>query len=128
MKNVFYESKEYNNVKEVINDAIEKYPENKAFIVKTKKEKEVEYRNITYKEFGNDITNLGTALIQLGLKDERIAILSKNRYEWAVSYISVLNGVGIVVPLDKGLKEQEIISSLQRRKSTKDIDKKFAML
>ena len=116
MKNVFYESKEYNNVKEVINDAIEKYPENKAFIVKTKKEKEVEYRNITYKEFGNDISNLGTALIQLGLKDERIAILSKNRYEWALGYISVLNGVGIVVPLDKGLKEQEIISSLQRSK------------
>lgn len=126
MKNVFYESKEYNDVKEVINDAIEKFPNNNAFIVKIKEDKNVRYRNITYKEFGEDLKSLGTALIQLGLKNERIAIISKNRYEWGLSYISVLNGVGIAVPLDKGLSEQEIILSLQRSKAKAIIfDKDF---
>jgi len=85
VKNIFYESKEYNNVREIINDAIVKYPDNKAFIIKTKQGKEPEYRNITYREFGENINSFGTALIQLGLKDERIAIISKNRYEWALS-------------------------------------------
>ena len=61
--------------------------------------------------------HFGTALIDIGLKDKRIAIIGKNRYEWMLSYISILNGVGIAVPLDKGLPEQEIILSLQRSKA-----------
>ena len=55
--------------------------------------------------------------MHLGLKNKRVAIIGKNRYEWALSYITTLNGVGIAVPLDKGLPEQEIILSLQRSKA-----------
>ena len=116
-EHVFYKAKEYNNIKEIINDAVRQYPNNIAFKIKNKVGKEVTYRNIKYKELGNEINYLGTALIKLGLKDERIAIIGKNRYEWGLSYISILNGVGIAVPLDKGLPEQEIISSLQRSKA-----------
>ena len=76
--------------------------------------KQVTYKEIKYKDFQNDINALGTALINLGLKDKRVAIISKNRYEWILSYVSVLNGTGIAVPLDKGLPEEETESSLQR--------------
>ena len=48
----------------------------------------------------------------LKLKGKRIAIIGKNRYEWAVSYYSIVCGVGIVVPLDKGLPMEEIENSL----------------
>lgn len=37
-------------------------------------------------------------------------------YEWCVSYLAVVNGLGIVVPLDKGLPEEEIETSLKRSK------------
>lgn len=116
-KHVFYNAKEYNNIKEIINDAVSKYSDNIAFKIKNKNGKEISYREIKYKQLGDEINYLGTALIKLGLKDERIAIISKNRYEWGLSYISILNGVGIAVPLDKGLPDQEIISSLQRSKA-----------
>jgi long-chain acyl-CoA synthetase len=53
----------------------------------------------------------------MGLKDKRIAIIGKNRYEWVVSYLAVVNGTGIVIPLDKGLPEQEIEVSLKRSKA-----------
>ena len=109
-----YKNKEYNNVREVINDAIENYPDCNAFTLKIKKEEEVSYRYITYKEFGEEINAFGTALIDLGLKNKRIAVIGKNRYEWVLGYLATLNGVGIVIPLDKGLPEQEIILSLQR--------------
>ena len=33
-----------------------------------------------------------------------------------MSYVSILNGVGITVPLDKGLPKQEIVDSLNRSK------------
>lgn len=114
MNNCLYEAKKYNNIREVIEDATQKYADNIAFTIKHKKEKQVEYENITYRDFANDLKYLGTGLINLGLKDKRVAVIAKNRYEWVVSYFSVLCGVGIAVPLDKGLPEQEIETSLQR--------------
>ena len=113
-KNILYKNKEYNNIREVVNEAIEKYPESVAFTIKNKEEKETKYRYVTYKELGEEINSLGTELIRLGLKNKRIAVIGKNSYEWALGYLTVLNGVGIVIPLDKGLPKQEIELSLQR--------------
>jgi len=115
--NKIFDAKAFNNIREIIDNAVKLYPDNKAFIIKEKNGKEVNYKNITYKDFKNQINYLGTELINLGLKDKRIAIISKNRYEWALTYFTVMNGVGITVPLDKGLKEEEIISCLIRSKA-----------
>ena len=109
-----YDAEKFDTIREYINSAIKKYPNNKAFILKNKNNDEVTYTNITYTMFGNDIKALGTALIDIGLENKRIAIIGKNRYEWAASFVSILCGVGITVPLDKGLPEQEIISSIER--------------
>jgi len=108
---------DFMNVKEIIKYATENYSDCTAFTIKNKKGKEVEYKKITYKELNEDINGLGTALINLGLGGKRVAIIGKNRYEWILSYVATLNGVGIAVPLDKGLPEQEIIMSLQRSKA-----------
>ena len=112
-----YKNKEYSNIREVMNDAIKNFPDSNAFTIKYKNEKEVTYKHVTYKELGEEINALGTALISLGLKNKRIAVIGKNRYEWALGYLAIINGVGIVIPLDKGLPEQEIILSLQRSKA-----------
>ena len=126
-KNDLYEAKEFNNIREIIKNAIEKYPDNNAFIIKKKDGKEVKYENITYKRFGEEIDALGTALVNLGLKGKRVAVISPNRYEWSVSYLAVVNGTGVVVPLDKGLPEAEIESLLQRSYSDAVIfDKNYA--
>ncbi len=115
--NKIYESKIFKNIREVIDNSAELYANNNAFIIKEKEGKNINYKNITYKELKKQINYLGTELIKLGLKNKRVAIIAKNRYEWALTYITVLNGVGITVPLDKGLKEEEIISCLVRSKS-----------
>lgn len=111
-----YEAEKFDTIKEYINSAIKKFPNNKAFIIKNKNSKEISYTNISYAHFGEDIKSLGTALINLGLENKKIAIIGKNRYEWIVPFVSVLCGVGITVPLDKGLPEQEIALSLKRAK------------
>lgn len=58
--------------------------------------------------------HFGTALIDLGLKDKRIAVISENRYEWAISYLSVITGTGVVVPLDRQLPEREVENCIRR--------------
>ncbi|MBR3133199.1 MAG: AMP-binding protein [Clostridia bacterium] len=109
-----FEGTKFDNIKDVINNAIEKYPDNNAFIIKDKNK---EYEYITYKRFGEEINALGTAFISKGLKDKRIAIIGKNRYEWMLAHLAVINGTGISVPLDKGLPENEIEYSLEKSKA-----------
>lgn len=108
------EAEKFETVRDYINAAIKKYPDNNAFIIKKKKN---DYKYVTYKELGEEIQNLGTGLLSLGLENKRIAIIGKNSYEWALSYISIFSGVGIAIPLDKGLQENEIIMSLERSKA-----------
>ena len=117
MKSEKKEFIDYKNVKEIIKDAVSRYPDCVAFTIKNKNGKNVSYKKITYKELNEDINAFGTALLSIGLKGKRVAIIGKNRYEWILSYVTILNGVGVAIPLDKGLPEQEIITSLQRSKA-----------
>ena len=109
-----FEYPDFNNVKEIVYDAVNKHPDNTAFIIKNKINNEIKYTNITFKELLEDVNNLGTALYNLGLQNKKIAIISKNRYEWALSFISILLGNMVAVPLDKGLTEIEIENSIRR--------------
>lgn len=113
-KETFFDYPVFNNVKDIIYFSVKKYPKNIAFRLKEKNEEEVKYIDITYEEFLREVNNLGTGLYALGLDGKKIAILSKNRYEWALSYVSILLGGMIAVPLDKGLTDIEIENSLLR--------------
>ena len=117
MYNNIHESKNYQNIREIIEDFTEQFGENIAFTIKHKNGKEVSYEDITYNEFHSDVIGLAKSLIHMGLKDKRIAIIGKNRYEWVVSFCAITYGVGVAVPLDKGLPEQEIETSINRAKS-----------
>ncbi len=61
----------------------------------------------TYIEFKNDVESLATKLIDLGLKNERIAVMGKNSYKWAISYLASTI-VGVVVPIDKEASKENI--------------------
>lgn len=108
---------EVNNMKEVIYTAVKKYPENIAFVIKHQENKKVEYDNVTYKRFLEEINKLGSALYKLGLKGKRVAIIGKNRYEWALAHMANLLGGIVSVPLDKDLQFDELERSLIRSKA-----------
>lgn len=111
-----YNTRDVSDLKDMLKQSVQLFGEKTAFRLKPNKEIE-EYVDISYNQFGDDINNLGTALLNLGLKDETINIISDNRYEWAVSYLAVVNGVGIVAPLDKALTSNEIKSLVERSNS-----------
>ena len=102
----------YNNLKEMLNQTKENYGDKTAFYLDG--DKIENSRKVTYNEFVSEINNLGTALIEMGLKGKRIAVISENRYEWEVAYLAVCCGTGIVVPLDKALQIDEIESLIIR--------------
>lgn len=102
----------YENLKDMLEKSGELYGDKTAYMFKTKEAGK--FRKITHKEFRSDINALGTKLIDLGLKDKRIAVISENRYEWGVVYLSVVTGTGVIVPLDKSLPDNEIESLIIR--------------
>ena len=102
----------YTDLKDMLKQTGEAYGDRPAYVFKT--EEKGKFRTITHKEFRNEINALGTVLINMGLKDKRIAIISENRYEWELSYLAITSGVGIVVPLDKSLPDNELESLILR--------------
>ena len=102
----------FTDLKDMLKQSGEAYGKRPAYIFKT--EQKGKFRTITHEEFRNEINALGTALIQTGLKGKRIAVISENRYEWQLAYLSIVTGAGIVVPLDKALPDNELESLILR--------------
>lgn len=112
MRKPIYKFTEFTDLKDMLKKSGEKFGDRPAYIFKT--EEPGKFKEITHKQFRNEIDCLGTKLIELGLKDKRIAVISENRYEWAVDYLAIAAGTGVVVPLDKSLPDNEIESLIIR--------------
>ncbi len=111
-KEILYKSERLYNFKELINYSAKLYSSKTAF-----KYKDANKENIiekSYSQFKNDIDCLGTSLINLGLQDKKIILISPNRYEWCVSYLAITTGNMVVIPLDRSLPQKELIDSVIR--------------
>ena len=94
------------NLKHMLETSLELFPDNVAFWQKFKKGEP--YTPITFRQTLEDVNALGTALISRGLKNKKIGVIGENSYFWAISYLAVACGVGVVVPLDKELSAGEL--------------------
>ena len=102
----------FENLKEMLNQVEKAYGDRPAYYLDGEGLEDAKV--ITYKEFCNEVNSLGTALIEMGLKGKRIAVIGENRYEWEVAYLAICCGTGVVVPLDKALPGNEIESLIVR--------------
>jgi long-chain acyl-CoA synthetase len=93
--------REISTIKELLYGTVEKYPERPAFWIK--KEKGGAYEPISYTLLKHDVESLGTQIYAMGLSDARIGVMGEGCYEWIVTYLAVVIGGGIVVPIDKEL-------------------------
>ena len=112
MRKPIHEFDKFTDLKDMLKVSGEKYGDRTAYMLKT--DKKGEFKTITHKEFRDQINELGTKLIEMGLKGKRIAVIGENRYEWGVAYLAIVTGTGVVVPLDKALPENEIESLIIR--------------
>ena len=107
---------EMESLKDIINIKCDMYKDRVAFLEKNGKSPE--YQEIKYSQIKEDVNALGTIMLKkLGLKDEKIAVIGENSYKWYMTYMAVVCGVGIIVPLDKELPANEIKNLLDRSKA-----------
>lgn len=106
LKQKYHKCEEVRDFKEMIERSAQIYKTRTAFKLKNK---DGEIYSKTYEEVKNDIYALGTELIENGLTNKRIAVIGKNSYKWAISYLAS-SIVGVVVPIDKELHSDDVIN------------------
>ncbi|MBN2558721.1 MAG: AMP-binding protein [Clostridia bacterium] len=103
-KKFLYDFVPIRDLKSMLEEVAARNPDHNAFLRKI----DGEYRGISYGKFLGDVNALGTKLLDMGLKGAFIGVIGENRYEWAAAYLAVVNGTGVVVPLDKELGVREL--------------------
>lgn len=106
----YYETRTVSALKDVITWPAERTPEKDAFRVRIDRK---HYRGISWKQFEDDVNALGTALLARGLQDAHICVIGENSYEWVLVYMTVLCGVGVIVPLDRDLPAERLAEQMQ---------------
>ena len=106
LKEKYHKCEEVTNFKEMLERSATIFKTRTAFKLK---DKEGKIYVKTYEDFQKDVQALGTTLIEKNLLNKRIAVIGKNSYKWAVSYLAA-SIVGIVVPIDKELHSNDVIN------------------
>lgn len=112
-----YPAEEHDNIRSLLEYAADTYGDDAAFILKERQGNRKEapaYRRVSYKELKEDVRRLGAGLMAMGISNARIAIIGENSYHWQLAYLTAMSGLGICVPLDKGLPYAELKTSIQK--------------
>ncbi|MDD2376555.1 MAG: AMP-binding protein [Clostridia bacterium] len=108
-----YNVKRYSTIQEMFDEVTEKFKDNICIVEKF--DHKEEYTEISYSKFREDVIGFGTGLINLfEIKDKRVVIIGENTYNWYVSYMALLCGGIIAVPVDKELPANEIENIIKR--------------
>lgn len=100
----YFDTYEIKNLKDMLYKTTLKNENKTAFKLKNTEGKII---NKTYKDFCKDVEALGTKLINMNLNNKKIAVIGKNSYEWAISYLACTI-IGVVVPIDKESSDENI--------------------
>ncbi len=101
----FYDVREIKDLRDMLAQSVKLYGDRPAFEVKSANG---EHYEITYNRYQNEIKAVGTALVDMGFSGEKIAVSGDNSYEWCLSYMATVTGVGVIVPIDKELLFDDI--------------------
>jgi len=111
-KDELYNARPVSDLKDMLSTSAGLFGDRDAYLVKDTPGGR--YRAIKFSRFRQDVDALGTALLDAGLGGRKIAVIGENRYEWVVSYMAIVNGTGIAVPLDRELPVGELRHLLER--------------
>lgn len=103
--------REIHDLRELLNGSAELYADRPVFWVK--KKPGTEYVPISYRLFQKDVEALGTKMLELGWKGKKIAVTGQSCYEWFVTYMAIVNGVGVVLPVDKAFDARAVENVLE---------------
>ena len=68
---------------------------------------------VTYRELYDYVLTFGAVMKKLGLKErDHVAFIAENRVQWAITHLACVTFNFVAVPIDKNLKENDIVNIL----------------
>jgi len=105
-----YEIRTITDIKDLLIQSVKLYADRPAFWVRPIKNRP--YEPITFSQLNQEVREMCASLSKLGMSNKKVAIISENRYEWAVSYFAAVIYADMVVPVDRDLPFEDIQSLL----------------
>lgn len=72
-----------------------------------------EQKTFTYQQLWDDMNALGQALIHLGLGTHHVAVMGEAHPAYITTYLAVVNGNGVIIPLDKDIETEQVNGFLE---------------
>lgn len=63
----------------------------------------------SYKQLVADVDALGAKLLDMGFLGKHVALIGESSYSYVVAYLAVATGLGVIVPLDKEMSNEDIV-------------------
>lgn len=103
-RELVYDVRNIATIRDLMRSSVELYADCPAFAMAEGEE----VKTITYTQVYEDVKALATYLRSLVPAGSKVGVTGKNSYHWALTYLAVTCGVGIIVPIDKDLRGEEI--------------------
>ena len=100
-------------IRDILEDSVNKYADIKA--VKWLKKKEILERS--YSELMENVISVRKGLLAEGFQGKHISLIGTSSVEWIESYLGVITGSTVAVPLDAGLPGEDLIDLINRSDS-----------
>lgn len=100
-------------IRDVFEESVNKFSEIKA--VKWLKKKEILERS--YSELMENVTAVRKGLLVEGFTGKHISLIGVSSVEWIESYLGIITGGTVAVPLDAGLPAEDLIDLINRSDS-----------
>lgn len=94
------------DLRQMVRAGAEQFGDKDIYIYKENKEE----KHLTYKQNFDHMNYFGTALSLLGIMGTHVAVIGETHPSYMTTFLAVINGGGVIVPLDKDLMDEEIIN------------------
>lgn len=108
-----YETTVFEDFRIMIENIAKKSPDGVAFSFKEDPNGD-KVTKLTYSRVRDDVRDYGTALIELGCRDKKCAIIGATSYGWIYSYFALTVIGAVTVPCDKELSSDELCATADR--------------
>lgn len=94
------------DLRHLVISGAEQFGDKTLYIYKQDKQDQV----FTFKDNLSRMNALGTAFAKLGIMGTHIAVMGETHPSYMTTFFATVNGGGVIVPLDKDLKDEDLIS------------------
>ena len=108
-----YETTVFEDFRIMIENVADKYPEKTAFSFKENPNAD-KVTKVTYAKVREDVACYGTALIELGCRDQKCAVIGGTSLGWVYSYFALMAIGAVTVPCDKEMSPDDLTANIER--------------